>query len=123
MRAMRATVDVGFASQNSLTNTSWQDRSGPTQLSLDHLRFSNWALATTGCFLTHIHHDANGAATWVSVGSGAKIWTLLTPRTQEDGDLIKRLQTAAILPSETHPGAFQPDFHFSALVLRPGALL
>ena len=123
MRAMRATADVGFVSQSSLTKSSWQDFSGPTELTLDLLRFSNWALATTGCFLTHIHHDANGAATWVSVGSGAKIWTLLTPRTQEDRALIKHLQTAAILPSETHAGAFQGGFHFSSLVLRPGALL
>ena len=123
MRAVRATDDLGFVSAQSLTKPAVQDWHGPAGLSSDHGRFSNWALATTGCFLTHIHHDANGAATWVSVGSGAKIWTLLTPRTQNDGNLIKHLQRVAILPTETHPGAFQSDFHFSALVLRPGSLL
>ena len=118
---MRATTDFGFVSHNSLTNASQQDCRGPTGLHFDHCRFSNWARATTGCFLTYVRHDANGAATWVSVGSGAKIWTLLTPR--NDKTLIKDLQTAAMLPPKTHPGAFQAGFHFSSLVLRPGALL
>ncbi|KAI0731436.1 hypothetical protein C8Q76DRAFT_793500 [Earliella scabrosa] len=122
VRAMRATAGMGFVSDNSLTNASPQDRGGLVGLSWDHGRFSNWAQATTGCFLTHVHRDANGAATWVSVGSGAKIWTVLTPRTHDGEALIRNLQAASILPSETNPGAFKRDFYFSSLVLRPGAL-
>ena len=122
MRAVRATSSTNIKSIVPTGNFA-EDPHGSTALSSELGRFSSWALATTGGFLTHIHHDANGAATWVSVGSGAKIWTLLTPRTQDEQELIRHLQTVAMYPTEKHPGAFQENFHFSSLVLRPGALL
>ena len=119
---MRATSNTNIRSIVPIENFA-KGSHDSTLLSWEFCRFSNWALATTGGFLTHVHHDANGAATWVSIGSGAKIWTLLTPRTQNEEELIRHLQTVAMYPTETHPAAFHENFHFSSLVLRPGALL
>ena len=119
---MRATSNMDFESYR-ITEKPVESPQDSAHLSAAQGHFSNWALATTGGFLTHVDHDANGAATWVSVGSGAKIWTLLTPRTQDEEELIRHLQTVAMYPTETHPAAFHENFHFSSLVLRPGALL
>ncbi|KAI0709347.1 hypothetical protein C8Q76DRAFT_799359 [Earliella scabrosa] len=122
LQAIPANEDFGLPAEVGLIGAGFKFTTPPLAL-IFHLMHS--AITFDSCRSqtsspSHRHMDASGAATWVSVGSGAKIWTLLTPR--NDTTLIKNLQTAAMLPPKTHPGAFQASFHFSSLVLRPGAL-
>jgi hypothetical protein len=47
---------------------------GPKVILYDFWRAQGWDILTHGGFLTYVHHDASGFATWVFPRSGTKIW-------------------------------------------------
>lgn len=53
----------------------------PETIAMDQLKLGQWILITHGGFITHIHHDAAGLATWICVqGGGLKIWAIVVPK-------------------------------------------
>ena len=107
MLALRATNDVN---PNAVF---------PVDVSRTHA----WALATTGGFWTDPHHDANGAATWVAVSTGAKIWVLLTPKSNDPDHVMEALGVAATIPQHESPANLERHFHVSSILLEPGSIL
>ena len=90
---------------------------------VDVSRTHAWALATTGGFWTDPHHDANGAATWVAVSTGAKIWVLLTPKSNDPDHVMEALGLAATIPQQESPANLERYFHVSSILLEPGSIL
>ncbi|EPQ49805.1 hypothetical protein GLOTRDRAFT_134590 [Gloeophyllum trabeum ATCC 11539] len=62
---------------------------GPQLMHPDTYQLVMWDLITHGGFVSHTHHDAGGAATWMAIRDGAKFWTLIKMKT--DG-LVSREQ-------------------------------
>ncbi|KAI0739768.1 hypothetical protein C8Q80DRAFT_1124104 [Daedaleopsis nitida] len=75
----------------------------------DMERMRHWALMANGGFVTHLHHDTHGLATWVAVTSGGKMWTLVRPRSGDAADVEELLIKIAEAPDETCPGAIPLD--------------
>lgn len=63
---------------------------GPKVILYDFWRSQGWDILTHGGFVTYIHHDASGLATYVYPRSGAKIWgfvhvkTDISPKTRPE---------------------------------------
>ncbi|EPQ59937.1 hypothetical protein GLOTRDRAFT_123694 [Gloeophyllum trabeum ATCC 11539] len=55
---------------------------GPQLLHPDTFQLVMWDLLTHAGFVSHTHHDAGGAATWMAIRDGVKFWTLLKVRTE-----------------------------------------
>lgn len=119
---MRITRNVGYTSKASLSDPGSQ-RTAPQTLLADTLRMTAWALATTGGFITHFHHDSNGAATWATVSCGAKIWTILTPRSQDPDVLMRSLMLAAQIDHFADPTQLEEFFWVTSVVLERGSVL
>ncbi|KII91448.1 hypothetical protein PLICRDRAFT_173297 [Plicaturopsis crispa FD-325 SS-3] len=92
-KAWDSTKDVGLADipahpkpgdKNSRGISSHRkrwDSAAPQCITLDQTKLGQWILLTHAGFLTHIHHDAAGLATWVSVQGGSlKIWAIVVPK-------------------------------------------
>ena len=82
-----------------------------------------WALATSGGFWTDVHHDANGAATWVTVSSGAKIWVLLRHKQNDARSVMKALAVASTIPLDDDPRKLEEFFDVSSILIEPGSVL
>jgi hypothetical protein len=46
---------------------------------VDQVGSEGWVLVTHGGAFTHLHHDAEGLATYVVMNCGAKIWVPISP--------------------------------------------
>ena len=90
---------------------------------VDVSRTHAWALATTGGFWTDPHHDANGAATWVAVSAGAKIWVLLTPKSNDPDQVMEALGFSATITQQESPTSLERYFYVSSILLEPGSIL
>ena len=82
-----------------------------------------WALATSGGFWTDFHHDVNGAATWVAVSSGAKIWVLLRPKERDPKAVMTALAFVSNLPVHDDPRKLEQCFDVSSILIEPGTVL
>jgi hypothetical protein len=52
---------------------------GLQSMLVDQAGSEGWVLVTHGGAFTHLHHDAEGLATYVVMNCGAKIWVPISP--------------------------------------------
>lgn len=114
--SMRATSRDSFSSVNNRTSHGLYTHT-------DSIKLRRWALMASGGFVTHIHHDANGLSTWVSVTVGAKLWTFFRCVHQEPSRIFQARKKLATFGHSDNPSCLQEDFELGTVLLTPGNVL
>ncbi|KDQ49259.1 hypothetical protein JAAARDRAFT_51810 [Jaapia argillacea MUCL 33604] len=97
---------------------------GPQTMNPDAVTLMQWDLLTHGGYLTNLHHDPAGTATWMAILYGLKFWNLLEVNT-EDAKEREAVQNAYFDAS----GAYMNDDDMELVnrsctfALRPGDVL
>ncbi|KAI0040341.1 hypothetical protein FA95DRAFT_1577014, partial [Auriscalpium vulgare] len=89
----------------------------------DAIRLRNWDILTHAGFLTHVHHDANGMATWGTVNDGAKLWGIVRFRDEDVARCHDEATLKALFVKAVHDGTHSltmEHFDIYVVLLEPG---
>lgn len=116
MMAMRATAHEGYYGDA-------QKSDGALYCHTDSVRLRRWALMASGGFVTHVHHDANGLCSWVTVATGSKLWTYFRCKHNDPEQVSAARLALAEFDRASDISMLEEHFELGTVLLTPGVVL